>query len=110
MKLIKEQDDFDWIRDIQPSIELKNNTMYYFVPTLRTNEVGIFANRITNSDYIKNFLLHTVKERELKISYFVIGHDIETILAWSYGLDPYKMEYKYGKRYNFVNAREEFNI
>jgi hypothetical protein len=114
---LTESDDFDWIRDIEPGIELKPNTMYYFEPKLTVDEVERFANVISNSDYIKNWMLTKVISRMSgdrqgdNMSYFVTSDSIdELVVGWCLTSNPHSMSRSTYRDYDFVDARNEFNF
>jgi len=114
---LNESDDFDWIRDIEPGIELKPRTMYYFEPKLTVDEVERFANVISNSDYIKNWMLTKVISRMSgdrqgdNMSYFVTSDSIDELVAgWCLTSNPHSMSRSTYRDYDFVDARNEFNF
>ena len=115
--LTESTDDFDWIRDIEPGIELKPNTMYYFEPKLTIDEVERFANVISNSDYLKNWMLTKVISRMSgdrlgdNMSYFVTNDSIdEMVSGWCLTSNPHSMSRSTYRDYDFVDARKRFNI
>jgi hypothetical protein len=114
---LTESDDFDWIRDIEPGIELKPNTMYYFEPKLTVDEVERFANVISNSDYLKNWMLTKVISRMSgdrlgdNMSYFVTNDSIdEMVSGWCLTSNPHQAIRDMYDGYDFVDARKRFNF
>jgi hypothetical protein len=114
---LNESDDFDWIRDIEPGIELKPNTMYYFEPKLTVDEVERFANVISNSDYLKNWMLTKVISRMSgdrlgdNMSYFVTNDSIdEMVSGWCLTSNPHQAIRDMYDGYDFVDARKRFNF
>jgi hypothetical protein len=86
-KILKEsEDDFEWIRDIDPAIAIEPKTIYYFEPKISWNQVEYFANRITNNDFVKDFLLSRIvtyeNTYETGITYFVLNQDGSRIKSW----------------------------
>jgi hypothetical protein len=85
-KILKESDDLDWIREIDPKIHLEPNTLYYFEPKLTANEIDPFANRITNApkfvEWIKNIPnANSAVLRQGGINYFVTTEDEPIFVA-----------------------------
>jgi hypothetical protein len=85
-KILKESDDLDWIREIDPGIHLEPNTLYYFEPKLTANEIDSFANRITNApkfvEWIKNIPnVNSAVLRQGGINYFVTTEDEPIFVA-----------------------------
>ena len=97
-------------------IELEPNTLYYFKPHLTLDEVKVFANGITNSGYIKNFLLTIVLDRVHQkgpnrgLKYFVTGDNVnDRVVGWCTGT-PVEQSVLFYANLNQVDARKEFGI
>jgi hypothetical protein len=111
----EEKDPFNWISEIPAGIELQPDTLYYFEPKLTWNELPNFANRITNSEFIKGWLFRRLTGRftneQEGIKYFVTSNTVNNIEGWCTESDPYDdwagIIYR-GKDY--VNARETFYL
>ena len=90
-KKLKESDDFDWIKDVDPGIKLEPNTIYWFQPKIKSDEGYRFANRITNSEDIKTWLLeiYGIPQEEHSIDdlggiqYFVTGDVLNNTVSYS---------------------------
>ena len=90
-KKLKESDDFDWIKDVDPGIKLEPNTIYWFQPKIKSEEGYRFANRITNSEDIKTWLLeiYGIPQEEHSIDdlggiqYFVTGDVLNNTVSYS---------------------------
>ena len=91
-RIIKEElDGFDWIKDVDPGIELEPNTIYWFQPKIKSEEGYRFANRITNSEDIKTWLLEIYGIPQEKhslddlggIQYFVTGDVLDNTVSYS---------------------------
>ena len=104
-----------WIEDIPTGIELQPNTLYYFKPDLKIDEVRMFANNVINSDYIKEFLLNHVTERlwekgpdKFGLKYFGTGENVNgRVRGWCTSTPPEGAIRKYQ---NYVDGRREFNV
>tara|TARA_R110000868_G_scaffold68880_2_gene203506 strand:- start:1457 stop:2110 length:654 start_codon:yes stop_codon:yes gene_type:complete len=90
-KKLKESDDFDWVKDVDPGIKLEPNTIYWFQPKIKSEEGYRFANRITNSEDIKTWLLeiYGIPQEEHSIDdlggiqYFVTGDVLNNTVSYS---------------------------
>ena len=99
-KGIKESNDFDWIKDVDPGIILEPNTIYWFQPKMKSEEGYRFANRITNSEDIKTWLIEVYNIRHIAnqiiniededsvdnlggIQYFVTGDVLDNTVSYS---------------------------
>jgi hypothetical protein len=118
-KEITESDDLGWIRDVEPGVKLKPETIYFFSPKLTLEEMPTFVNRIKDNPYIKKLLLkllnneHSlwydqVKKRGFK--YFVTSEDADS--RWEgwcneTTLEEAKLIYPY---HNIIMGREEFGL
>ncbi len=90
-KKLKESNELDWIKDVDPGIELEPNTIYWFQPKIKSEEGYRFANRITNSEDIKTWLLeiygipqeqHSIDDLG-GIQYFVTGDVLNNTVSYS---------------------------
>ncbi len=108
---INESDDFEWIRELKPGITLQPNTLYYFDPILRGKDVIDFGNRITNNEYIKNWLINGDNYFLNRIKYFVTSDNVnDKMRGWcdeTDYLEAHEGVYPYTE---LVNAREEFSL
>jgi hypothetical protein len=112
-------DDLGWIQDIEPGVELKPNTGYFFEPNLNMEEIVVLANKIMNSQYLKGFLLNltnensnnynTVKRDGLK--YFVTGNDVTKgpVEGWCTDTPLYEMKRMYTEE-QIIDGRKELGI
>lgn len=104
-----------WIEDVPTGVELQPNTLYYFEPSLKIDEIATLANLITNSPIIKEWLLRLLDRPRFvggveKIKYFVTGDNVnektkgwctETDIEWAKGLYP---------KATPVDGRKEFGL
>jgi hypothetical protein len=119
-RIIREEieDDWGWAKEINPSIVLEPNTLYYFEPALTPDEVENFAYNITNSDSIREWLLSRVPELMRRygngnegIKYFVTGRDVDNkVVGWCTETPIGMARLSYYNSSGFVNARKEFNL
>jgi hypothetical protein len=115
-KILKESDDLDWIREIDPGIHLEPNTLYYFEPKLTANEIDSFANRITNApkfaEWLKN--LPNVNSAVLRlggINYFVTTEDEPIwIESWCTTTPVRVATRDHNQNVNIIDARKHFNL
>jgi hypothetical protein len=49
-------DEWDWIREIEPEINLEPNTLYHFEPKLTVQEIETFADNIANAPQFAKWL------------------------------------------------------
>jgi hypothetical protein len=111
----EEKDPFNWINEIPAGIELQPDTLYYFEPKLTWGELPNFADRIINSEFIKDWLFRRLTGRftneQEGIKYFVTSNTVNNIDGWCTEASPYddwaRIIYR-GKDY--VNARETFYL
>ena len=116
-KILKESDDLDWIREIDPGIHLEPNTLYYFEPKLTANEIDSFANRITNApkfaEWLKN--LPNVNSAVLRlggINYFVTTEDEPIWIESWCTTTPVRVATRDHNPpvINIIDARKHFNL
>jgi hypothetical protein len=53
---IEGEDEWTWAREIGPEIKLEPNTLYYFEPKLKVNEIDFFADNIANAPQFAQWL------------------------------------------------------
>ena len=111
-----EENPLQWIIDEPIGIELEPNTLYYFKPHLTIDEIKVFANRIINSGYIKNFLLTMVLDRVYQkgpnrgLKYFVTGDIVnDRVVGWCTGT-PVEQSVHFYADLNPTDARKEFGL
>lgn len=111
-----EENPLQWIIDEPIGIELEPNTLYYFKPDLTIDEIKVFANRIINSGYIKNFLLTMVLDRVYQkgpnrgLKYFVTGDIVnDRVVGWCTGI-PVEQSVHFYADLNPTDARKEFGL
>ncbi len=106
-------DDLSWMDDISPAIELQPNTLYYFNPPYPISDLPTFANRITNSDYMKKWLLRIYStDREYAkggINYFATNEDLTITNGWCNVTSVEEAKSMYFDC-EHIDARKEFNI
>ena len=118
IKKILKEDEWDWVRHIDPAIELKPNTIYYFEPPITKEELYQLSDRITNSKWFKEWLIKNLDVLDVKdrynnrvgMKYFVTKNDPELKLdLWSLKntLRSAKSTYPFA---NVVNARKTFHL
>ena len=121
-KIIKEEmDDFGWIRDINPTLKLEPNTVYYFRPMLTVEEYPLLA-KFIDSDEVKLKLDERAKLTHMMNGIHYIVYDFETgdnIRFWENELheDPTEnsersMEDSKGfyPDYNFIDFRKHYKF
>jgi hypothetical protein len=111
-----EENPLQWIIDEPIGIELQPNTLYYFKPHLTLDEIKVFANGITNSGHIKDFLLRTVLDRVYQkgpnggLKYFVTGDNVnDGVVGWCTGT-PVEQSVLFYANLNQVDVRKEFGL
>jgi hypothetical protein len=115
-KIIREEleDDWGWVKEINPSIVLEPNTLYYFEPVLSPNEIEGFAHRISNSNYIQQWLLRRmnslVENNGKGIKYFVTSNDVNSSLGGWCVVTPIERAKQFYYGTDSVDARKEFNL
>jgi hypothetical protein len=120
-KILKESDEFDWIRDINQDIIIEPNTLYYFEPKLTAKEAVLFADNIVadadNHTYAFKEWLSTIPDKNKDvhtdggIKYFTTKpqrHPIR-IQSWCTETDIDHPKSLY-PGINVVDARKEFNF
>ena len=105
-KIIKEEmDEFDWIKEVNPGINLEPNTMYFFQPKGEIKLLHKFANAITNSPYIKSLL----EKRRDPLTYFVTEDDVNDLWGWCDETNPFEAKKEfYNNQVNMVDVRKTF--
>lgn len=118
-KEITESDDLEWIRDVEPGVNLEPETVYFFSPNLTLEEMPTFVNRIKDNPYIKKRLLkllndgHSLWYDQVKkkgFKYFVTSEDADSMWeGWcnETTLEEVKLSYPY---HNIIMGREEFGM
>ena len=102
--------DLDWIDNVPAGIELEPRTLYYFEPPLNVDEVYSLANRIINSDDIKEFMLTNFTRRNISgVNYFVTDGHLDMIIGWCDVIKKEEAIEIYGNR-QVVNGREKLKI
>ncbi len=115
IKKILKEDEWDWVRHIGPEIKLETNTLYYFEPKLKVNEIGLFADNIANAPQFAQWLREIPNsngsvERDGGIKYLITRPDLpirlqgwctETSIAYAQSIYP---------GINVVNARKTFGF
>ena len=104
-----------WIEEVPTGVELQPNTLYYFEPSLKINEIATLANLITNSPIIKEWLLSQLDspmffDGSKGIKYFVTRDKVnERIQGWCTDID---VEFAKGMypRTTHVDGRMEFGL
>lgn len=115
-KIIREEleDDWGWVKEINPSIVLEPNTLYYFEPVLSPNEIEGFAYRISNSNYIQQWLLRRmnslIENKGKGIKYFVTRNDVNSSLGGWCVVTPIEQAKQFYYGTDSVDARKEFNL
>ncbi len=103
-------DPFDWIRESDPSIKLKPNTLYYFEPNIGGDEMVEFTNRFVPGYKNIGRWLRGLKDRSVK--YFVTDETGKDTIGWCNVAtveDALETIYEDGE-INVINARDYFNI
>lgn len=108
-------EEFDWIKDIPTGVELQPNTLYYFEPSLKIDEIATLANLITNSPIIKEWLLRQLDspmffDGSKGIKYFVTRDKVnEGIQGWCTDTDIERAKGIYPSK-TVVDGRMEFGL
>lgn len=121
-KIIKEEmDDFDWIRDFNPTVKLEPNTVYYFRPMLTVEEYPLLA-KFIDSDELKLKLDERAKLTHMMDGIHYIVYDLHTwdnIRFWEneLGEDPIensatsmKDSKHFYPDYNFIDFRKHYKF
>jgi len=103
-RIIREEiDDLDWIRDSDPNIKLRPNTVYYFDPSISGEELEEFTNRLSPGYRWLRGLTPVI--------FFVTDETGKDIQGWSNTLSiEHAMELYKDYNIDYVNARQYFNI
>jgi hypothetical protein len=102
-------DDFKWIRDVDPNkpIQLNSNTLYYFEPPLREGEIMNLRNRLDRGYGDIKHWLNRVSNN--KISYFVTNARNSGVLGWC-DVTPVEEALELYDHVYVVDGRREFSI
>jgi hypothetical protein len=102
-------DDFKWIRDVDPNkpIQLNSNTLYYFEPPLREGEIMNLRNRLDRGYGDIKHWLNRVSNNE--ISYFVTNARNSRVSGWCY-ITPVEEALELYDHVYVVDGRREFSI
>lgn len=72
IKPLVESNDFDWVDDLEPFVELKTRTIYYAEPPLTPKETLKFMNSIINRSKMLNTLRNRLISDPQNLSYLAI--------------------------------------
>jgi hypothetical protein len=103
-----ESDPFKWIKDSDPNIKLRPNTLYYFDPSISGEELEEFTNRFSPG-YKK--LGRWLRGLTVPVIFFVTDETGKDIQAWSNFVSIKDgMEFYKDANIDYVDARKYFNI